>query len=482
MATRNSLFWTAIAQVLLFIIQFGGTLIVTRLLTPEQTGTFALCMAIVGLFSVLQNNGLNMYIVRENEFAREVTIAAFTLNSFAACIVSLIAFAIAEFNFLYDLNASIRQTLLIITIVPIVSIFEFVPSALLERQNSFKPIVLINVSRNFIGACVTIICASHGFGAVSLAYGQLASSVFGMLLINFVGRKHILIAISLRGTKRMLTFSFQIIGMSSLTRIGQRASEILIASQLGLDALGIYNRASSIFTLIWDNLHSTLTRVIFVDFSTAVREGKSLRDRYLIVVEVMTTLLWPAFMGLAIVAGPLIRQLYGEKWSAVAEPLSIISVSAIMLVSITMTGELFIIKGETSKQIKLESVRSVASVSMLAAGTSLGLSWVAASRIGDSIIANIMYRRFILRYTSVSARDLIKIYCRSGIISLVTIGPCVYLRAVSHDWNAISPTQLFGSVSAGAFLWLLVVIVINHPIYREILRVVHKLECRAHAG
>mgnify|MGYP003339018897 CR=1 FL=1 len=79
----------------------------------------------------------------------------------------------------------------------------------------------------------------------------------------------------------------------------------LYLAVIGLSALGLYTRASGNYNMLWDNIHTIATRVLFVDFANRQRDGLPLRDRYLQVVAVITTLVWPAFLGLAILAGPL---------------------------------------------------------------------------------------------------------------------------------------------------------------------------------
>jgi O-antigen/teichoic acid export membrane protein len=136
-------------------------------------------------------------------------------------------------------------------------------------------------------------------------------------------------------------FGLQMLATSGLHSIGGRLSDICLGKLQGLGALGIYNRAGSLNGLLWNNVHMIVGRVMFVEFAGLHREGVGLRDRYIATVDVVTALLWPAFAGLALISGPVIMVLYGERWLPAALPMALLSVSSIILVSITMTWEIF---------------------------------------------------------------------------------------------------------------------------------------------
>jgi O-antigen/teichoic acid export membrane protein len=219
--------------------------------------------------------------------------------------------------------------------------------------------------------------------------------------------------------------------------------------------------------MLWDSVHMAIGRVVFVDFSNAAAEEGSLRKRYLRVLEIMTALLWPAFAGLAILAGPFISTVYGAKWLPAATPLAILCVASILQVSVTMTWELLVVAGETGRQARLEGVRSLISVLLFAAGCWIGLAAAAGSRIIDALLAILLYRPHIARITGSQTGDFAAIYLRSLLLALAAVGPSAGLMLL-HDWSPATPlAQLVGSVALGMVAWMLVLRMLHHPLYQE---------------
>ena len=87
MSVRRSLAWTFSGQFIAFVVQFGGLIVVSRLLSPREVGIYAIAMAALGLIQVFTTFGIASFIVREAELPTETLEAAFTVN--AILIVSL---------------------------------------------------------------------------------------------------------------------------------------------------------------------------------------------------------------------------------------------------------------------------------------------------------------------------------------------------------------------------------------------------------
>ena len=62
---RRSILWMGLSQGGLFVIQFGGSVVIARLLTPYDMGVYALAAATVGLLMALRVFGLGTFLIRD---------------------------------------------------------------------------------------------------------------------------------------------------------------------------------------------------------------------------------------------------------------------------------------------------------------------------------------------------------------------------------------------------------------------------------
>lgn len=475
MSTRRSLAWMAAAQASYFALQFGGSVILARLLSPHDMGVFAIALAMAGLLALIQAFGLNNLIVREAELRPSLAATAFTVNAALGLAMAAVTAALGLFGGALLNDQGVARVLVVLAALPIISIFEFLPAARLEREGGFRTLAGIKAGRSAIAMGLTVALAFAGHSYMSLAWGQVAGAVFNVLALHAVAWRHVGFQLSLKDWRDVGRFGGQMLAISGVNSVADRVAEILLGRIIDLAALGLYSRASSMFNLLWNNIHIVLARVLLVDFADLARRGIPFRDRYLRVVAIMTGALWPAFGGLAILSGPFVNLVYGPKWLGAAMPLSMLSIAAIILVSITMTWQVFVVSGETARQARIEVVRSGFGLALFCAGAFVSLSVAAAAKIGDALFSYALYRPHIRRMTGTTGPDLRPIYLRSAVVALAAVTPAAALMTAYRGAASTPLPYVAASVAMGMALWLVALRVVRHPLYAEVAVSLHKL-------
>lgn len=265
---------------------------------------------------------------------------------------------------------------------------------------------------------------------------------------------------------------------SGLHSIGGRLSDICLGKIQGLGALGVYNRATNLNNLLWTNIHMVVGRVMFVDFAQIHRRGESLRDRYIATVDVITALLWPAFAGFAVLAGPLILAVYGERWVAAAQPLAVLSLASMILVSITMTWEVFTATGNLRTQTRIEFYVAIFGTAAFIFGSTFGITAAAAARVLSALFAVLIYRPHLNRMTSTTTREFLPIYARSAALTALAVGPA-FLLMLSQGFSPHTPLGMaLLSVILGVLLWVAGVVLLRHRLVIEARKVLAGLAPR----
>jgi O-antigen/teichoic acid export membrane protein len=470
MSYKRHLAWMGLSQACFFGVQFAGSVIVARLLTPYDMGVYAIAMAITGVLGVLQAFGLNGFIVREPELGAHVTRSVFTINLLLSVVLAGLIAGLSPLGGQLLHEGGVRRVMLVLAALPVLGAMEFLPATQIERSADFKAIALVNTGRTVTTQLVTVGLAFAGFRFMSLAFGQVAGAIFSVLAYTLIGRRHVSFRIGFREWRRILDFGLNMLAISGVNAVAARLSEALLGRLIGLSALGLYSRASNLNNLLWDNIHMVIGRVVFVDLAAQKRSGASLRATYLTLVEVLTALLWPAFAGLAIVSGPFILLVYGQRWVAAAHPLAMLSIAAILLVAISMTWELFVVSGETAKQARLEVVRAGAGLILFTTGCLFGLTAAAAGRIGEAGFSIWLYRPHLDRMTQTKSADFVGIYARSAILTLLTVAPAGIVMALHGGSERTPLTLLAPSIGLGGLMWMAALYRMRHPLAIEALR------------
>lgn len=467
MSLPKSLGWMALAQVCSLGLQFGAQILLARLLSPHAFGVFAVAMAVSGVLALIQALGLQALIVREPELRDEVSTTAFTMNAALATILSLLIVLASLAGGVLFREDSVRHVLLALSLTPLIGVVAFLPAAHLERRSRFKEIALAGIFASGFGAVTTVTFAIHGSGVMSFAYGQWAQAAAFSALICLFGRAFVSFRLGLGAWRRVGEFGLQMLAVAGIGTFAIRLSDIVLGRIVGLSALGLYNRAAGLNGILWTNIHLVVGRVMLVDFSVLVRRGESLRGRYIRTVDIITVALWPAFLGLAVVARPFIAKVYGEAWVMAATPLALLAAASFVQVAITMTWELFACTGNLKVQTRLEIVRAAVAFAMFFAGCLISLEAAALTRLIDAIFAYFLYRPHVNRMTDTRTSDFLPIYGRNAGLALLAVAPALVV-VWSHGFSAQTPLgPLIVAVAAGIMFWTLALVWTKHPLMQE---------------
>lgn len=470
--------WMVLCQCSLFVAQFGTSLALARLLTPYETGIFSLAAAFAGLLSTIRSCGLSSYIVRAERVDAALLASVFTVNLILSLATALLILGLSVFGSMLLGEPGVQRALVVLAVVPLLGALEFLPSAMIERHGNFRAVALVNMLRGLTASGAMLVLAILGFSYMSQAYGQVVGTLAAVLVANSFGFRHASLRLGFTGWREILTYGSRLFAIAGVAGIAGRAGDLIIGRMLGLSAFGLFSRAASLNALMWDHLHTVITRVVFVDLANHQRQGRSLRTSYLATLRLITALLWPAFAGAAVLAGPIVRLLLGPAWAGAALPFSLLSIAAIILSSLTMTWEVFLIRDQTALQARFEFIRNGAGLVMVAVGSLFGLGGVGMARISEALLAVGLYRPHLERMTDTFGRDYVPIYLHALGLTVVAIVPAFAVMSV-WGWSAETPLpSLAAAVGLGIASWAYGLWYLRHPLVHEARLILFRLRFR----
>lgn len=474
MSVKISIAWMTAAQAASFFAQFASSIIVARYLAPHDLGIYAIALATVAILSVVQSFGFSPLLVREPTLTNALKDSAFTANTAVAVILSGVVLASSFIApQLYD-EKSLGFVLRTLSVIPLIGIPSFLPAALLEREARFKAVALAGAASSVASAVIASTLVVFNFGVISLAYANVVGTTVLTLFLCLYGREFLRLRFQIIEWRRVLGFGSQIFVASGLVNLSPRIGEIVLGKALGLSALGLYTRANNLCNLIWVGLHPIIARVVLVDFARVYRSEGNLRERYIATVTIVTGLLWPAFIGLAVISKPLIIFIYGVKWVGVAPVLTLLSVASAILVMSTVAWEVCTVTGNVGVQIRIESIRLIVSLGLLICGALISLEAVAFSRVIEAIVTFFLYRRQLGRLTQTRLIDFAGAYIKGAVLAFGAAMPAV---VIFHSVGG-APNQgiyILLAITSGALAWCALLPVTRHPLAGEISAIARKV-------
>lgn len=478
---RRAFLWTILAQFLSFGISFAAMVILTRLLTPHEMGIYAVAFATYGAFQVIATFGVGNFIVRTFDPTDDVLAAAFTVNAILNVMLSVVILAISSGAGQFLDDPAVAQVLRLLATVPLIAIFDLRPSSMLQRDMQFQRISIVTVSQTVIGALATIGTALAGASYMSAGYGAIGAALTGSLGYSLLGRQFVGIRLSLHDWRVMVVFGLRMMSIGGISTLASRLSDIIVGRMLGLAALGLFSRASSINILLFQNVHGAATRVIFAKLSQVHRDTGEVHDTYLKAMRTISGIMGPILIGLAVLAKPAILLLYGERWLGAAVPLSLLLIAQFLTLRFAMHWELFVIKDRLDVQTRIEAIRSAFSIASRSIGCLTGLAGAAAASVVDSVLALMLYGRQVNHMVGADERKMLQISAETIALTAVAVAPSMAVM-IWYDWAANTPlVSVATGVAAGAALWLAAIAWLRHPLFNELRLGLTALRPRARA-
>jgi O-antigen/teichoic acid export membrane protein len=196
--------------------------------------------------------------------------------------------------------------------------------------------------------------------------------------------------------------------------------------------------------------------------------GDPLGPPYLRVVAAYTGITWPAMAGIALLAAPIIRILYGPRWIAAAPLLAWIALSQICYVALPLNTDLPMLLGRMRQLIRRYIAESITSVLLLALTAPFGLVWVAISRLLHGVLFLGLYSGLMKQMLGFSWKGLLTIYLQSAGATLAALLPTAVFYGVWAGPERAGLGQLSLSAVLGAGCWLISLRLLRHPAYLEV--------------
>ena len=478
MSLRSAFAWSLTGQMMSFAATFGATVLLTRMLTAREIGIYAAGLAIVGVLQAISAFGVGSYVIREEKLTPRTLSTAFTLNGVLCVALAGIVFAAGYSDWITAGESKVRSVLHLLSVVPLLNAFELRPATMLQREMNFRVISLVTTARAVMGALVSVVAAWYGAGALSAAYGGLTQAVVGALGFSIFGRRHIGVSVSILGWRKMVGFGFQTLAISGVSTASARAADFILGRILGFAPLGIYSRASALTNTLYQNLYGSLARVLFPRLAEDHRSGISTSNSYLKGLDIVLALLWPLLAGLAILAGPVILILFGERWLAAAPPLTVLLLSQAISLCFAMNHELFILRDRLGQQTWLEMIRSVVGLAAFAIGCTFGLLGAALARLFDALLGVALFVPLLPRLSGAARRELFVIYLRGVMLAAAATAPALGVM-IHGGWSpATSLSAIAMAIAGGIALWVVSLRILGHPLFVEMARLTQQLRYR----
>lgn len=469
MSVRTAALWALISQYASFAMQFIASVVLARwYISPEQLGQFSVAFASVTLVAFLQDFGVTRYINGERELTPEKLQTAFTVSVLFAWGIALLALLAAWPISLFYRDPGMFTVTLIIAASYLLVPLAIVPQATCQRRMDYRSNTMIEIGAALANAATALTLAIMGEGALALAWGAFAQQAARLLVSQWRAGGMLPWPLKIRDARPIFAIGGTNTVQVVCSSLSARAPELVIGRLLDNAAVGLFARASGLALQLRLLIAGAVTGVFYPAFRRVRDNGEPLGPPYLRVMAAYTGVTWPAMAGIAVLAGPLIRLLYGERWLAAAPLLAWIALSQICYVALPLHADLPLLLGKLRPLMRRMVSDTVLSVILIALTAPFGLEWVAISRVIHGVLWVIIYAPLMREMLDLRWRDLASVGARSALGSLAAVAPLLASYALWDGPGTLGFVQAASMVALGILLWLGALRALAHPLHDEI--------------
>lgn len=420
---RLAVLWRSGSQIGTQLVSWASTLIVIRLLAPENYGLFAMASVVLVLLNTMNGFGLASALIREPEVTEErlrQTLGMLILMNGALALAQFLAAPLVAAYFRQPLITDIlRVQALIYLTVP----FNALSYAILSRKMDFRRQAQVRLVGAITGAATALVMAMSGFGVWTLVAAPIAmyyTEALGMMIaartpwrpsFRFAGAGHI------AGFGGMMT-------VTQLFWFIQSQADVMIAGRV-LEAhwLGVYTTALFLAQLLAAKFVPPINEVAFAAYSRQQRKGPG---PVLATIRLVLLIALPAYAGMAAVAPPLVGVVLGEQWHEAAPILPILAVAMGLMTLQILFSPATNAMGEPKVAMRISIMGAVVMPAAFWIGSHFGVAGFAWGWAGGMAVLTALTVVYSARVLDLSLRALSEAISPI-VFAAAMMGCCVYL-------------------------------------------------------
>ena len=310
----SSLIWKFLERGGVQGVQFVLSIILARLVTPEDYGVIAILLVFIQIATVFIQSGFNTALIQKKEADDLDFSSIFYLSFFVAAILYVILFFGAPLVAWFYKSESLTKLLRVISLTLFFGAVNSVQNAYVSKTMQFRRFFFSSMGAVLGSGIVGIVLAYKGYGVWALVFQQLIKDFLICVILWFTVKWRPKFIFSFTRIKSLFSFSWKLLVSALLDTVFRNIYNLIVGRIYDKETLGYFNRGHQFPQVIATNLDGSIQSVMLPTLSSHnddIPEVKRITRRS---ISMSAFLLMPCMFGLAAVAEPLVKVLLTDKW------------------------------------------------------------------------------------------------------------------------------------------------------------------------
>lgn len=409
------------AQAVTFVV----SIVLARILTPEDYGKIALITVFTTIMQVFVDSGLGTALIQKKDADDLDFSSVFYFNLIVCLALYEVMFIASPYIANFYGDTSLISIIRVISLTIVISGLKGIQQSYVSRNMLFKRFFFSTLGGTIFSAFFGIALAYAGFGVWAIVVQQLSNTAIDTLILWLTVKWRPKRIFSWERLKKLLSFGWKMLASSLLDTIYNNIRSMIIGKMYSSVDLAYYNQGDQFPSVIVSNINKSIDSVLLPTMANAQDDCARVKAMTQRSIKTSTYIMAPLMMGMAFCAEPIVRVVLTDKWLPCVPFLRIFCITYMFWPVHTANLNAIKAMGRSDWFLRLEIIKKAIGMLILLSTMWFGVMAMAYSLLLSSVLSQIINswpNRKLLGYGYLEqVKDV-----APGIVLAVGMGICVY--------------------------------------------------------
>lgn len=351
--------WSAIERFSVQGVQFIVSVILARLLTPNDFGMVAIILVFSTIFQTINESGFNTALIHKQNRDEVDYSTAFLTNLLVGICSYTILYCVAPWMAAFYENDALTKVMRLLSLNLIINAIGLVPLAIYTIRVDFKTQARASLLSAIVSGIIGIASAYIVRNVYAIVAQQLSYSIIYVSLMWICVKYRMSFTFSPERFKSLWRFASKLIGARLISVVFDDIYSLAIGKLYSPSVLGCYNRAQSFQQVLSKNIINIVQRVSVPMICEVQNDYKHIKAVLLRFMSTTALIVYPTLAGLMVLSKPLILTFLGEQWILAADLLLYVCPIGFFYLVSTFNRNIYNATGRTDLALKTEIIKKM---------------------------------------------------------------------------------------------------------------------------
>jgi O-antigen/teichoic acid export membrane protein len=424
---------------------FVRTIILARLLAPEDFGLLGIGMLAILTLETFSQTGFQAALIQKKENIESYLDTAWTISAVRGALLFTVLFFASPLIATFFNSPEATLVIRVIAITTLLSGFKNIGIVFFQKELEFNKEFSYEFSATLVDLTLSISLAYMLKNVWALVWGGLAANLVRVFMSYILHPYRPRVVISREQFRDLFGFGRWVLGSSILMFLITKGDDILVGKMLGVTALGLYQMAYLISNLPATEITHIISQVTFPAYSKLQDDLLTLRDAYFRVLQLTSFLAIPATGLILVFASDFTQIFLGKKWIPMVPVLQVLAFWGMVRSIGATTGPVFQATGKPKILTQLQLIALILlSILIFPFTMKWGILGASLAVVISTIIPNIAATYIMTRIIKSKYRDFLRELFPSLINTIVMV--IIILILKSHFIRTVGIIEFFSLI------------------------------------